>query len=82
MYENVAHNIDKWRIFNDLMDFFIQNEFSLEENQNMAYKNKHLDLIEVIIFRLQLEVFKMKQKQPLGASDLRVENLNELSWLQ
>ena len=47
----------------------------------MAYKNKHLDLIEVIIFRLQLEVFKMKQKQPLGASDLRVENLNELSWL-
>ena len=48
----------------------------------MAYKNKHLDLIEVIIFRLQLEVFKMKQKQPLGPSDLGVENSNELSWPQ
>ena len=29
MYENVAHNIDKWRIFNELMD--LKNEFSLEE---------------------------------------------------
>lgn len=47
----------------------------------MAYKNKHLDLIEVIIFRLQLEVFKMKQKQSPGLSDFRVGNLNELSWL-
>ena len=35
----------------------------------MAYRNKHLDLVEVIIIR--------KQKQPLG-----VENFNKLGLLE